>query len=110
MQASELIEACLSDVNDHMQKDEDRMASRCLMLFIEGCLKERDLSTVDKFLTRCRIDQSIPLTPRHKVSILRTCLRARRDLKEYDPCLRVWRQELDDAGMSRLLVGIGYGR
>ncbi|QXO10245.1 hypothetical protein pEaSNUABM37_00286 [Erwinia phage pEa_SNUABM_37] len=110
MQTNELIEACLSDITDYMKEDRDREASRRLMVFIEERFKERDLLTVNAFLTRCREDKGLALTPRHKVTVLRTCLRFRRDLSEYSPLLRVWRQELDDAGMSRMLVGIGHGR
>lgn len=110
MKQAELLEACVEDVNHYMRLGKDREASRRLMVYIEERFAERDLQSVDAFLTRFRDDHSINLAPRHIVSILRACHRFRIHLKEYDACLDRWYNELSDAGMERMLAGIEYVR
>jgi len=110
MNHAESLEVCVLAVNDHMRKGNDRKASGVLLSYIEKCFATRDLEGVEALLVRFREDGSINITPRHKVSILRACHRYRQQLKEYNACLARWYDDLNAAGLVRLLAGIQYDR
>lgn len=106
MNNEEALAKCLTKVIEDTLLGKDREASRSLLSYIEGRVAERDLEGIDALLICCRDDTIVSLTPRHKVAILRTCHRVRIHLKEYDTCLKLWNDDLEIAGLARMLAGI----
>lgn len=100
---------CLIKVSRRLRDGDSRNASRCMMRYVEQKVVEHDLPAIDRLLIAC-LEKHVALKEINKVVLLRTCWRLRHSLEWYPEALSRWRNELKEAGLENLLIGMSDDR